>query len=69
LLVASRDGATEAIMLAHGFTTEMLVALGRAGLAAAKAECVVAGGRTIEVARLSTWVTGANMKVARRHSG
>jgi hypothetical protein len=33
LLAASADGATEAIMLAHGFTMEMLVDLVRAGLA------------------------------------
>jgi hypothetical protein len=39
-------------MLAHGFTTEMLVDLIRAGLATAKkAEHVVAGSRTFEVAR------------------
>ena len=31
LLAASADGATEAIMLAHGFTVEMLVELIRAG--------------------------------------
>jgi hypothetical protein len=37
LLAASRDGATEAILLAHGFTVEMLVDLVRAGLATAKA--------------------------------
>ena len=33
LLAASRDGATEAILVAHGFTVEMLVDLVRAGLA------------------------------------
>jgi hypothetical protein len=32
LLAGSRDGCTEAIMLAHGFTAEMLVDLVRAGL-------------------------------------
>jgi hypothetical protein len=48
----SRDGCTEAIMMAHGFTVEMPVDLVRAGLATAKAERVVAGGRAIEVARV-----------------
>jgi hypothetical protein len=43
LLAASRDGCTEAIMLAHGFTIEQMVELIRAGLATAKAERVVAG--------------------------
>jgi len=37
LLAASHDGATEAIMLAHGFTVELLVELIRAGLATATA--------------------------------
>jgi hypothetical protein len=36
LLAASRDGCTEAIMLAHGFTIDLLVELVRAGLATAK---------------------------------
>jgi hypothetical protein len=36
LLAASRDGATEAIMLAHGFTIDFLVELIGAGLAMAK---------------------------------
>jgi hypothetical protein len=44
-------------MLAHGFTIDMLVELVRAGLATATSERVVAGGRTIEVARVR--ITGA----------
>jgi hypothetical protein len=54
LLAASRDGATEAILVARGFSIEQIVDLVRAGLATAQAERVVAGagGRTIEVARL-----------------
>jgi hypothetical protein len=52
LFAASLDGCTEAIMLAHGFTVEQMVELIHAGLATAKAERVVAGGRTIEVARV-----------------
>jgi hypothetical protein len=52
LLAGSRDGCTEAVMLAHGFTVEMLVDLVRAGLATATSERVVAGGRSIEVARV-----------------
>ena len=50
--VAFRDGATEAIMLAHGFTVELLVELIRAGLATATAERLVAGERAMEVARV-----------------
>jgi hypothetical protein len=49
---AAAVGFGVAIMLAHGFTIEFLVELIRAGLATAKAERVVAGGRTVEVARV-----------------
>jgi hypothetical protein len=52
LLAASRDGATEAIMRAHGFTVEQMVKLVRDRLATATAERVVAGGRAMEVARV-----------------
>jgi hypothetical protein len=52
LLAGSRDGCSEAIMLAHGFTIEQMVELVRAGLATATAERVVAGRRTIEVTRV-----------------
>jgi hypothetical protein len=51
-LASCRDNCTEAIMLAHGFTIEQMVDLVRAGLATATAERVVAGRRTIEVARV-----------------
>jgi hypothetical protein len=53
LLAASRDGCTEALMLAHGFSIDMMVELMNAGLATATAERVVAGGKTIEVAPVS----------------
>ena len=52
LLASCRDGCTEAIMLARGFTIKQMVELTRAGLATAKAERVVGGGKTIEVARV-----------------
>jgi hypothetical protein len=52
LLASSRDGCTEAIMLAHGFTVAQMVELVTAGLATATAERVVAGGLTIGVARM-----------------
>jgi hypothetical protein len=44
LLAASRDGCTEAIMLAHGFTIPQMVELVRAGLVRARTERVHAGG-------------------------
>jgi hypothetical protein len=52
LLASCRDGCTEAIMLAHGFTVPQMVELIRAGLATAKAERMVAGGRWIDVTRV-----------------
>jgi hypothetical protein len=51
LLASCRDGCTEALMRAHGFTIPQMVEV-RAGLATATAERVVAGGKTIEVARV-----------------
>ena len=52
LLAGSRDGMTEAMLLAHGFAVDMLVDLIRAGLATANTERMVAGGRPIEVTRV-----------------
>jgi hypothetical protein len=52
LLASCRDGCTEAIMFAHGFSIDMTVGLVNAGLATATAERVVAGRRAIEVARV-----------------
>jgi hypothetical protein len=52
LLAASPDGCTEAIMLAHGFTVELLVDLCMAELAIATPERMVASGRTVEVVRM-----------------
>jgi 2-methylcitrate dehydratase PrpD len=53
LLVGSPHGCTEAIMLAHGFATELLVDLVRDGLATAAPGIVYAGNRPIEVTRLT----------------
>ena len=51
LLDASREGCTEAVMLAHGFTVDMLVELVTARLAIAQTERKVAGRRPVEVIR------------------
>jgi hypothetical protein len=60
LLEASIDGCTEAIMLAYGFKTELLVELVNAGFATASIERMVAGGRRIEVTRMR--ITGAGRR-------
>jgi hypothetical protein len=52
LLAGSRDGCTEAIMLAHGFSIDMMVELVNAGLASVTTERMVAGNHRIEVARV-----------------
>jgi hypothetical protein len=52
LLASSRDGCSEAIMIAHGFSIDMIVGLVRAGLATATAERVVGGACTFEI----TWL-------------
>jgi len=51
-LLAASPGATEAILVAHGLTIDLLVELVRAGLATAKAERVMAGGRSMQVTRV-----------------
>jgi hypothetical protein len=61
LLASCRDGCTEAIMLAHGFTVDQMVELVRAGLATAQTERVVAGGRTFEVARVRITEAGRQL--------
>jgi hypothetical protein len=64
LLSSCRDGCTEALMIAHGFTVEQIVELVRAGLATATAERIVAGNRTLEVARVR--ITGAGRRAVAR---
>jgi hypothetical protein len=52
LLASCRDGCTEPMMLAHGFTIEHIVELVRAGLASATAERMIAGNKTMEIVRV-----------------
>jgi hypothetical protein len=62
LLASSRDGCTEAMMFAHGFTGDQMVKLVRDGLATAHTERMIGGSRaTIEVARLK--ITDAGRRV------
>jgi hypothetical protein len=58
LLAGSRDGCTEAIMLAHGFKIDFLVDLTNARLATAQTERMVAGVKMTEVARVKISETG-----------
>ena len=54
LLEASIDGCTEAIMLAHGFKTELLVEL----VNAATIDRMVVGGRRVKVIRMRITAAG-----------
>jgi hypothetical protein len=65
LLAGSRDGMTEAMLPAHGFMVDILVDLIRAGLATAKTERMVAGGRPMEVARVRIMDAGRRSLVER----
>jgi hypothetical protein len=49
LLAASRDGCTEAVMIAHGFTVAQMVELVRDGLATAYIRRVIVAKRTVEI--------------------
>ena len=60
-----QEGMTEALM-AHGFNSELLVDLCIAGLAIAKVERMIAGGRTVEVVRLKITETGRQALTASR---
>src|SRR5262245_42680670 len=52
LLASCPDGCTETLMVAHGFTPELMIELLRAGFATAQPERYVAAGRTVEVCRV-----------------
>jgi hypothetical protein len=52
LLASCRDGCTEAIMIAHGFTIPQMVELVRTGLATATIERVRADRQVLEVVRM-----------------
>jgi hypothetical protein len=61
LLASCPAGCSEAILAAHGFKVEQVVALVRDGLATAKIERMVAGGHPIEIVFVR--ITGAGRKV------
>jgi hypothetical protein len=61
LLASCRDACTDAIKLAHGFTVAQMVERVNAGMATATAERMVAGGKTIEVARVRITEAGRRL--------
>ena len=59
LLAGSPHGATEALLVrVHGFNSDMIAGLVRAGLATTKLETMKAGAKPIEVVRVSITVAG-----------
>jgi hypothetical protein len=58
LLASCRDGCTEAILLAHGFTVDRIVELVRAGLATAHTQRVIVGRRAVEIAHVKITEAG-----------
>jgi hypothetical protein len=61
LLARSPEGRTEAVLMAHGFTSEMLDELISSGNAKAEAHTMTSGGRPVVVVWLQ--ITAAGRKV------
>ncbi len=62
LLASSPHGATEKLLVvAHGFDSDLIAGLIRAGLAAEEREVMKAGGKTIEVIRVRITAAGRKM--------
>jgi hypothetical protein len=60
ILADAPHGLTEAMLMAHGITTELLASLVRHGLATVQRESVKAGERRVEVPRIG--ITNAGRK-------
>jgi hypothetical protein len=59
LLASSPHGATEALLVrGHGFDSDMIAGLVRAGLATAERETMKAGAKPVEVVRLRITAAG-----------
>jgi hypothetical protein len=52
LLASSPEGATEALLMAHGFESTVIAGLVESGLATLTTEVVLAGRRPVDVRRL-----------------
>jgi hypothetical protein len=59
LLASYPQGCTEAVMLAHGFASKMLVQLIEAGHATSHTGRMIAGGRTLQVTRVKITNAGS----------
>jgi hypothetical protein len=52
LLVASDEGATDALLQAHGLKLDILISIVSAGLATATPERALVGGKPVDVTRV-----------------
>jgi len=52
------EGSTEALLLAHGFTSAVIAGLVDTALATSTTEPILAGGRPVEVTRISITYRG-----------
>ena len=59
------EGSTEVLLLAHGFTSAMIAGLVHTELATSTTEPILAGGRPVEVTRISITYRG---RVAERRA-
>ncbi len=66
VLAASDHGVTDALLLAHGFSLDLIVALVRTRLATAKVERTFGGGRAVEVTRVRITESGRRALVKRQ---
>jgi hypothetical protein len=60
LLASSRDGVSEALMMAHGFGVKLMAGLVQAELAATSVQRIVGGGREVQITRMK--ITDAGRK-------
>ena len=58
------EGSTEALLLAHGFTSAVIAGLVDTALATSTTEPILAGGRPVEVRWL--WLTDSGRKASGR---
>lgn len=58
LAKASRNGATQSLLMAHGFSISMIAGLVNHGLATLTHEKVRTGGKTIEVGKVRITAAG-----------
>jgi hypothetical protein len=65
LLAASEDGCTDALLLAQGFTLQLMVCLVHAGFVTADSERIFAGRGAVEISRVRITEAGRRAQAER----